>query len=137
MKFNTANKQAKSEAMRYFMRLINKKQIIEIKKVSPGRTISQNSYLHVLCGAFGSHFGYTIEESKLIYKEVNAEIYRYEKRGRVFWKSSADLSKEEMANTIDKFMRASAEQGYPLPPATDKEWLMRIENMIEENKHYL
>lgn len=137
MKFNLADKPAKSEAFRYFMRLANKKQIVEIKKVSPGRTISQNSYLHLLLGAFGAHFGYTIEESKLIYKEVNAELYRYEKKGRVFWRSSAELSKEEMANTIDKFMRTSAEHGYPLPPATDKEWLMRIENEIEHSKHYL
>lgn len=137
MKYNLLNKAEKSEAFRYFMILANKKAVVEIKKISPGRTISQNSYLHLLIGAFGAHFGYNIEEGKTIYKEINKDVYRYEKKGRVFWKSSADLSVDEMAKTIDKFMRVSAEAGYPLPPATDREWLRRIENEIERNKHYL
>ncbi len=85
MKFNTAVKDEKREAFQYFMRLANKHQIIEVKKISPGRSLRQNSYLHLLIGYFGSHFGYTMEEAKQIYKELNVSIYRYEKKDRHFW----------------------------------------------------
>jgi hypothetical protein len=137
MKFNTANKEEKKQAFSYFMKLANKKQIISVTKVSPSRSLSQNSYLHLIIGAFGAHFGYTMEEAKSIYKDVNKGIYWYRKKGRVFVRSSADLSKEEMAKSIDRFMQASADQGYALPLATDKEWLMQIENEIERSNYYL
>lgn len=137
MKFNTASISQKKEAFSYFTKLANKKQIIKIEKVSPARTLSQNSYLYLLIGAFGQHFGYTMNESKLIYKEINKETYQYEKKNRTFYRSSAELSKEEMAKTIDAFMKASAEQGYPLPLATDQEWLRQLENDIEKSKYYL
>lgn len=138
MKFNTAIKEQKTEAFRYFMRLANKRQIIEVKKVSPSRSLNQNSYLHLLIAAFGEHFGYTLAEAKTVYKrDINPSIYVYEKNGAKFLRSSADLSKEEMAKSIDTFMQASADQDYPLPPATDKAWLMQIENEIERSKYYL
>lgn len=137
MKYNLAVKVEKSEAFRYFMVLANKKSLVEIKKLSPKRTLYQNSYLHLIIAAFGAHFGYTAPEAKIIYKEVNPDTYLYEKKGRKFLRSSADLTKEEMAKTIDRFMEKSKEQGYPLPLATDQEWLRQIENEIERNKYYL
>jgi exo-beta-1,3-glucanase (GH17 family) len=54
-----------------------------------------------------------------------------------FLRSSADLTKEEMAQTIDRFRMRSAEAGYDLPLATDQEWLRQIENMIEESRGWL
>lgn len=137
MKFNLAIKAEKSEAYRYFTTLSNKKCVVEVKKINPGRTINQNSYLHLIIGYFGVHFGYTLEEAKLIYKEINKAIYAYEKKGRTFYRSSADLDKEEMATTIDRFMEKSKEAGCVLPPATDPEWLRQIENEIERSKYYL
>lgn len=106
-------------------------------KVSPKRSLNQNSYLHLIIGAFGNHFGYTLEEAKIVYKEINKGVYAYKKRGREFLRSSADLSKEEMAKTIDTFMKKSSETGYDLPLATDQEWLRKIENEIESSKYYL
>ena len=137
MKFNTAIKAEKSEAFRYFMRLANGKKLVEIKKINLNRTLNQNSYLHLIIGYFGVHFGYTLEEAKLIYKEVNRELYEYEKKGRIFYRSSADLDKEQMAKSIDRFMEKSKEAGCILPPATDKEWLRQIENEIERSSYYL
>jgi hypothetical protein len=137
MKFNLAVPREAKQASDYLGRLQEKQNIVEVKRVSPGRTLSQNSYLHLLIGAFGNHFGYTLEEAKLIYKELNHEIYRYRKKERIFWRSSADLNKEEMAKTIDVFMRKSAEAGYPMPLATDQGWLREIENEIERSKYYL
>lgn len=137
MKFNLAVKAEKSEAHRYFITLFNKKSLVEIKKISPKRTLSQNSYLHLIIGAFGNHFGYTLAEAKIVYKEINRSIYLYEKKGRKFLRSSADLTKEEMAKSIDTFRQKSAEQGYELPLATDQEWLRQISNEIEGARYYL
>lgn len=137
MKYNLANKEEKRQAFSYFMTLANKKLYVEVKKINPGRTINQNSYLHLIIGAFGSHFGYDMEEAKQIYKEINSGVYRYEKKGRVFWRSSADLDKEEMAKTIDKFIQKAAENDCILPEAENQEWLMHLENDIERDRMYL
>lgn len=137
MKYNTAVQQEAERAFEQLTNLVGKHAVVEIIKVSPKRSLSQNSYLHLLIGAFGAHFGYTIDEAKVIYKELNKEVYSYTKKNRTFYRSSADLTKEEMAATIDKFMKASDEAGYPLPLATDKEWIMSIENAIEQSKYYL
>lgn len=137
MKFNLAIPYESKQATYYLGQLNEKRNIAEIKKISPKRSLSQNSYLHLLIGAFGNHFGYTIEEAKQIYKELSPNVYKYEKRGRTFWRSSAELNKEEMAKTIDTFMQKSAEAGYPLPLATDIGWLREIENEIERSKYYL
>lgn len=117
--------------------LARKKRRVTVTEKQPNRSLSQNSYLHLLIAAFGAHFGYTLEESKLVYKQVNSAVYYYKKKGRTFIRSSADLKKDEMARTIDHFMEKSKEAGYALPLATDQEWLMQIENEIERNRHYL
>lgn len=137
MKYNLANHTEVLAAQAYLSNLALKESICEITKVSPRRSLNQNAYLHLLLGAFGNHFGYTLNEAKYIYKELNATIYAYKKNNRTFYRSSADLTKEEMAISIDKFMEASAKQGYALPPATDLGWLMQIENEIERSKQYL
>lgn len=137
MKFNLAIKEEKSQAMSYFMKLVNKKTLVEVKKISPKRTLSQNSYLHLIIGYFGVHFGYTLDEAKIIYKEINSSIYAYKKKERVFYRSSADLTKEEMAQSIDRFREKSQEAGCELPLATDQEWLRQIENEIERSRYYL
>lgn len=137
MKFNLAVPAELARAQDHFKTLVEKKSIVEIKKVSPKRSLNQNSYLHLLLGAFGQHFGYTLEEAKLIYKDLNSEIYSYTKKNRTFWRSSADLTVEEMTKTIDVLREWSKRGGYPLPTATDQEWLRQIENAIEQSQHYL
>ena len=117
--------------------LAKKGRRVSIIEKHPGRTLNQNSYLHLLLGDFGLHFGYTLEEAKIIYKQVNKDLYYYKKKGRTFTKSSADLNKDEMARSIDKFMLASAEAGYELPPADNEEWRSLIENEMERNRRYL
>jgi hypothetical protein len=52
-------------------------------------------------------------------------------------RSSADLDKAEMAKSIDRFIEASKEAGYPLPPATDQNWLREVSNQIEREGYYL
>ena len=137
MKYDLSIQAEATGAREYLERLIKRGNMAEVKKVSPTRSLNQNNYLHLLLGAFGSHFGYTLEEAKLIYKEINANIYGYEKKGRTFFRSSADLDKAEMTITIDKFREKSAEQGCPLPTATDQGWLRSIENEMERTKQHL
>jgi len=137
MKYNLANENEANAAFAYLTELVGKHELAEVIKVSPKRSLNQNSYLHLLLSAFGNHFGYTLEESKLIYKQLNAEIYEYTKKDRVFWRSSAELDKDEMAKSIDCLMQWSAKGGYPLPLATDQEWIKQIENEIERSKYYL
>ncbi len=137
MKYNTAVKAEKKEAFRYFMQLANKKQIVEVKKISPNRSLRQNSYLHLIIQAYAVFAGWELPEAKIIYKDFNSEIYGYKKNGRVFYRSSSDLSKEEMAKSIDRFRAKAAEQGCELPLATDQEWLRQIANEIERSNYYL
>ncbi len=137
MKYNLTNDLEVASAFGYLTDLAGKKSLVEVKKISPKRSLNQNSYLHLIISAFGLHFGYTADEAKIIYKEINKSLYQYDKKGRTFYRSSADLTKEEMAESIDKFMQKSAEAGYPLPLATDQGWLMEISNAIEGAKYYL
>lgn len=137
MKYNLSVPADSKKARDYLAELIQKQALAEVKKISPKRSLPQNNYLHLLIGAFGYHFGYTMEEAKMIYKEISRDIYAYEKKGRTFWRSSADLTKEEMAKTIDRFREASDAHGYPLPLATDQGWLREIENAIEQASYYL
>ena len=137
MKYNLKNKEEAERAFTYLTDLVGREALVEVKKISPIRSLNQNSYLHLLLQGFGAHFGYTLEEAKLIYKELNKSIYSYKKKGRVFYRSSADLTIDEMTRSIERFRDASAEQGYPLPTATDQNWLMSLANTIEATERYL
>ena len=137
MNYNLANPDEVKAARNRLSYLVRKKGRVQLKQIIAKRTLSQNSYLHLILQAFGANFGYTLEESKLVYKQVNSALYYYDKKGRTFIKSSADLDKEQMAQSIDKFMEKSKEAGYALPLATDQEWLLQIENEIERNRRYL
>lgn len=118
--------------------LVRKKARVSIVEKLPGRTLNQNSYLHLLLADFGLHFGYTLEEAKTIYKRAaNPTLYVYENNGAKFLRSSADLNKDEMAQSIDRFMQFSSEQGHDLPPADNEEWRSLIENEMERNRRYL
>lgn len=141
MKYNLANSTEAGRAYTYLAQLVVDKKIVNIKRVSPVRSLRQNAYLHLLLGAFGAHFGYTLDEAKLIYKQLNSSLYEYTKevRGKThtFWRSSAALTKDEMTKSIDVLREWSAKGGFPLPLATDKEWLQEMENLIEQNEGLL
>lgn len=141
MKYDLADNKQAGEALMRLNELVSKKVQCEIIKVSPRRSLPQNAYLHLLIGAFALATGNRLQESKDLYKWVNKELYYSKKKlgGEVFVtvRSSADLNKEDMAKSIDRFMEWSKEHGYPLPPATNQEWLRQIENDIERSAHLL
>lgn len=141
MKFNTANSLEAGKAFAYLAELSGKQHIVEVKKISPKRTLPQNSYLHLLLSAFSLETGNQLHASKDLYKWINKDIYYSKKKigGEVFVtiRSSADLSKEEMTQTIERFREWSAEHGYPLPTAENEAELRSIENSMEKNGYYL
>ena len=136
MKYDMAKLDEANEAFEYLTKLGGRESLVEIKKISPKRSLPQNNYLHLILTAFGDHFGYELEEAKAVYKYINADIYRDKKKDfpYPFWRSSADLSIDEMTASIDKFRKVSAEHGCDLPLAVDQEWLRRIENDHERMK---
>lgn len=138
MKYNLADAKESGAALDYLMTLIKQKKQAEVKILRPARSLNQNSYLHLLLGYFGSHFGYTLDEAKIIYKrDVNPSIYVYEKNKAKFLRSSVDLDTGEMTKTIDRFREFSKEQGLPLPAAENEAELRSIENEIERAGYYL
>jgi len=137
MKFNLADKDEAIQAQVYFDKLRKHGSLCEVKAISLNRTLKQNSYLHVLLGAFGQHFGYTMEEAKTIYKQMNVNIYTYAKKNRTFWRSSADLNVEEMTASIETLRERSDAHGYPLPEADNGPWIRQLQNAIEQSKKYL
>jgi len=135
MKYYLNNVAQAAEALKQLVEWTKEGKLVDMKTIKPRRTLPQNRYLHLLLGAFGHHFGYTKDEAKFIYKDLNADLYRYEKevRGKrkTFYKSSKTLTKEEMAKSIDVLREWSEKAGFPLPEATDQQWLREIDNQIE------
>ena len=122
-------------AQRRFDTLLEEKTVITLTKKSK-RTLAQNSYLHLIIGWFASELGYTIDESKQLYKRVNKEIYEYEKEGIPFIRSSSDLSTEEMALSIDRWRNYSADKaGVYLPSSDEQGFLTEIEIELSKNRH--
>ncbi|PXX26249.1 hypothetical protein C7967_11510 [Thalassospira sp. 11-3] len=126
-------------ATQRFKWLIKSGKRFELTEKKAKRSLSQNSYLHLLFGWFGLQFGYTREETKQrIFKEVvNPEIfYEGDKDGIVKierWRSTADLKTDEMALAIDRFRNFSAEHGVYLPEPKDLVIIQQIENELSKN----
>lgn len=143
MKYNLNSSHDVAEANRLLAQLTVDKKVVEIKEVKPRRSLNQNAFLHLLLGAFGSHLGLSLDEAKGVYKRLpgNKELYikHIERDGLTleYERSSAKLDKEEMSRSIETLREWSAKMGYPLPTATDQEWLRQIENEIERNGRYL
>ncbi len=138
MKFNTAIPYEAKRASEYLRRLHEKKNIVEVKRVSPVRSLSQNSYLHVTFSIFGLESGYEASEAKTIYKrDVNPALFVYKKNGILFLRSTATLTTKEMSDSIEKWRKYAAEQGIDIPAPGDDEALRYWENEIEREGKYL
>jgi len=129
----------------YVKKLLADKAVIEIKKKLPNRSLSQNSYLHLLLGYFGSEYGCNIDEIKIeFYKKIcNRDLFerkKINKKGKeiTYLRSSAELTTGEMALSIDRFRNyASSEAGIYLPSPNEREFLIHIQQEIENNKEFI
>ena len=145
MIYNLGNPYDRDRFKRRANELFKASKIVELKEKDVVRTLKQNSYLHLIISYFASQYGCGADEAKIdFYKRAcNRDLFERErtnKRGEVktYLRSSADLTKEEMSLSIDRFRFWSVSvAGIYLPSKEDGEMLTYALQEIERNKEYL
>ena len=125
-------------------RMVEQGKAVECKQKFAQRSLSQNSYLHVLLAFFASEFGNSVEEVKqdIFKRQVNAAIFereRLNKRGMAvkYLRSTSDLDTAEMTLAIDRFCNWSASEcGFPLPAPNEERFLLYAMKQAEEFEQY-
>ncbi len=108
MIYNLQHEVEQNNCQEKLLHLIKKGAEVELVEKRKKRTLSQNSYLHVLFSLFGVHFGLTLEESKQLIKNKLKHLLRYEKKGKQFFKGTRELDTKELTVFIDKFRHFSS-----------------------------
>lgn len=146
MLYDTSNELDKNRAIERFKFLLNKGKIIELKEKRKIRSISQNSYLHLILSWYALEMGETLEYTKreIFKKQVNPDLFIYEfinrKTGEIReeLKSSTLLDTKEMTTAIDRFRNfASISCGIYLPEPEDLVNLREMERQIANQKQFL
>lgn len=145
MIYNLGNPYDRDRFKRRANELFKASKIVELKEKDVVRTLKQNSYLHLIISYFASQYGCGADEAKIDFykRRCNKELFerwRTNKRGQEtsYLRSSADLTKEEMTLSIERFRNwSSAVAGIYLPSADDGEMLTYAMQEIERNKEYL
>ena len=108
------------------------------------RTKGQNNYLHLLLGVVAMATGNTLEDVKREYFKamVNPDIflhYKTDNRGNTInvYRSTSEVSKEEMSTAIDRFKRWGAENGIYMPSPGDESLLREIAIEMGRQQSYL
>lgn len=109
------------------------------------RSSNQNRFLHLLCGYLAMETGNTLDYVKEVFykRTANKELFLREKEDEILGKveylrSSADLSKEEMTLSIDRFRDWSSQTaGVYLPAANEQEFLASIEYELSKYKQWV
>lgn len=124
--------------------LYSKQGVVELSEKTQ-RTSQQNRYLHLIIGYLAVETGNTLDYAKEVFykRAANKALFVREKDdeylGKVeYLRSSADLSKEEMTLSIDRFRDWSSQTaGIYLPAANEQEFLASIEYELSRNKQWL
>lgn len=145
MIYNSSLILQRKQAIDKFKNLIDKGKTFELKEKVKKRTISQNSYLHLILSWFAIELGYTLEEVKqeIFKKHVNFNLfYDGDIEGKIKgviiqrWRSTASLDKNEYTLAIDRFRNfSSKELGIYLPEPKDLALLQELENEISKHKN--
>lgn len=126
--------------------MLRKEALVEFGEVRAlQRTTRQNSYLHFCLTYFAALYKEKMEWVKQEYykKLVNPEIFVRTKQDPFLGevpelRSSASLTPDEMATSIDRFINwAAREAGYYIPAAQDEAAIKEALVIIQENKAYL
>ena len=142
MIFDSTNKTDLIKAKQRFDYLVSKGKIFTLSEKRKRRSISQNSYLHLILSYFAHEYGETLDYVKryffknLCNKELFITEHINKKTGEIRkdWRSSADLNTKEMTTAIDNFiMYANKEAGIFLPSPNDLANISLLE--IEMSKH--
>lgn len=138
MKFDLSNILDRERFKRRSNELYTKGCIVELTEKS-SRTVSQNSYLHLIITWHALESGNTIEWVKQEYfkRLVNADIFVATKEDKhlgcvQYILSSAAITKEQMTIAIDRFKVWSAQNGIYLPDSDNREFLSAID--VEQSR---
>ena len=124
--------------------LYQKQGIVDLSEKTQ-RSIQQNKFLHLLLGYLAMETGNTLDYVKEVFykRAANKELFLREKEDEILGKveylrSSADLSKEEMTLSIDRFRDWSSQTaGIYLPAANEQEFLASIEYELSKYKQWV
>ncbi len=131
------------ERIKYFIKHEKTFELTEKKHI---RSISQNSYLHLILSWYALEYGETLEyiKQEVFKKFVCKDLFYYEhinrKTGEVRdgFRSTADLNTQEMTTAIQMFRDFSVKQaGIYLPEPRDLALLNEIQIEVNNNKQYL
>lgn len=146
MLYNLSNSLDANNARTRLEMLTRRGVIVEMTEKRQRRSLSQNSYLHLILGYFASQTGNTLEWVKQQYYKrlCNPDIYIAEKYDAILGKtvkyvrSSASLTADEMSLSIDRFRNWSAtEAGIYIPDAMSQAELAALQVEVERYKTYL
>lgn len=135
MRYNLETAQGLEKARSFVNEMARLKVWVEIKRVDETRTLSQNAFFHLLVSFYGSQVGYWPEEAKTVVKREMKDIFAYEKKGEMFLKSSALLTKDEMSQVISRLYIIASDQGIELPLVDNNETRSMMMNEIERTRH--
>ena len=125
MNYDLRNKDDRKKFLRYANSLM-KNQRRNVKLIDEsGRTLNQNSYLHVLCRIMAMETGVTERYAKDVYFKgmANPDIFISEREDPItttkmaYLKSTTELTVQEMSRAINNFRHWSEDNGYYLPEA--------------------
>lgn len=143
MLYNLADEMGKQRFRAKALALLNSGSMVELRERKK-RTLSQNSYLHLIIGVVAMETGNTLAYSKDIYfkRIANPALFIVTKKDPIagdvqYLRSSADLSKEEMSQAIDRFKIWAAQNGIYLPAPGDESLLRTIEIEMARMEQYL
>lgn len=145
MIYDASNALHREQARMRLERLIKGGGFFELKAKDTSRTRSQNSYLHVAIAYLALQLGERADYVKRAYFKTaaNADIFMRDKDDEVLGRtvkvlrSTADLSKEEMSEAIDRFLRwATDVAGVYIPSPEDHVRVMAMEAEVENEKKW-
>lgn len=148
MIYNPKNPLHQKQAIEKINHYIKQGKRFELKVKHDRRSISQNSYLHLILTWFGIETGHCLKEVKhdIFKKHVNPNLF-YEGHKEIIqgiiieqWRSTASLDTLEMTLAIERFRDfSSKELGIYLPEPQDLVLIEEMENEISKfnNQQYV
>lgn len=144
MFFDLSNEMHARQFALRVQRLQDKGAMVELVEKSL-QTHRQNNYLHLLIGAVALETGTTLEYAKEYYykRAANAALYVVRRRDELLGgevetvRSQRDLTREELAFSIDRFKLWADTNGIYLPDEADEVALREINLQMAIAKKYL
>ena len=116
---------------------------VTLDRYSPSRSSRQNRYLYFCLAWFAHSYGCTEVEAKEIYFKQFAcpqtfEVRHIDDKGRsaTYYRSTASLSRDEMAMAIRNFRSYAEINGIMIPDASDDISIRFCEQQMQRTKHY-